>query len=79
MKNFKKWFWGVFFVLAAVFVLASQFGMFGQIGVLSILATLLAVSLLIFSVPSKNFFGIFSLSLIYLIYQKPLRMRPGSP
>lgn len=74
MKN-KHWFWGLFFLLAAVFLLASQIGAFGQIGVLSIIATFLAAVLCIYSVVRKNFFGLFfSLALIYLIYQKPLHL-----
>ena len=37
MKN-RNWFWGFFFLLSAVFVIASQIGSFGQIGFISILA-----------------------------------------
>jgi predicted membrane protein len=74
MKS-KHWFWGLFFLLAAVFVLASQIGAFGEIGALSILATFLAGALCIHSAVRRNFFGaFFSLALIYLIYQKPLHL-----
>lgn len=74
MKN-RNWFWGLFFLLAAVFVLASQMGAFGRIGALSIVATFLAAALCIHSAVRKNFFGLFlSLALIYLIYQKPLHL-----
>ncbi|HEX3038382.1 MAG TPA: hypothetical protein VHO94_05240 [Oscillospiraceae bacterium] len=72
MKS-RNWFWGLFFILAAVFVIASQIGSFGQIGMLSILATVLLAALLIHSVMNRNFFGIFlPVALLYMIYQKPL-------
>ena len=74
MKS-KHWFWGLFFLLAAVFVLASHIGAFGQIGVLSILAAFLVAALCIESVIKRNFFGIFfSLALLYLIFQQPLHL-----
>lgn len=74
MKS-KNWFWGLFFLLAAVFVLATPFGAFGQIGVLSVLATIFAAALCIQSAVRKNFFGVFfSLALLYLVYQKPLHL-----
>jgi len=79
MKS-KNWFWGLFFLLAAVFVIASQIGSFGQIGIISILATVLLVALLIHSVMNRNFFGVFlPLALLYWIYQQPFQLMPISP
>ena len=72
MKH-KKWFWGIFFLLAAVFVIACQMGSFLHIGFLSVLATVLLAGLLIQSIADRSFFGAFlSAALLYLIYQKPL-------
>lgn len=74
MKN-RNWFWGFFFLLAAIFVIASQIGSFGQIGVLSIAATVLLAALCIHSAIERNFFGIFiPLALLYMIYQQPLHL-----
>lgn len=74
MKN-RNWFWGLFFLLAAIFVIASQIGSFGQIGVLSIAATVLLAALCIHSAIERNFFGIFiPLALLYMIYQQPLHL-----
>lgn len=74
MKN-RNWFWGVFFLVAAVFVLASQFGSFGHIGLFSILATVLLVALLIEGLIDRNFFGIFvPIAFLYMIYQQPLHL-----
>ena len=72
MKN-RNWFWGIFFILAAVFVIASQMGSFVEVGFVSLLATVLLVALLIQSLINMEYFGIFlSLGLLYLIYQQPL-------
>ncbi|MBE6905400.1 LiaF transmembrane domain-containing protein [Marasmitruncus massiliensis] len=69
----RNWFWGIFFILSAVFVIASQTNAFVQIGVMSILATVLLAALLIQSLANLNFFGIFlSLAFLYVIYRKPL-------
>ncbi len=74
MKN-RNWFWGFFFLLSAIFVIASQTGSFGQIGVLSISATVLLAALGIHSAIERNYFGVFiPLALLYLIYQQPLHL-----
>jgi predicted membrane protein len=72
MKH-RNWFWGIFFLLAAVFVIASQTGSFGEIGLLSITATVLLAALIIHSLANRNFFGVFvPLAFVYMIYQGPL-------
>lgn len=79
MKN-RNWFWGIFFLLSAVFVIACQTGAFGQIGVLSILATVLLATLLIHSIIHLNFFGVFiPVALFYMIYRQPLGLVEISP
>lgn len=79
MRN-KNCFLGFFFLLSAIFVIASQIGSFGEIGVISILATLFLVALVIHSLISRNFFGIFiPLPFLYMIYYKPLTLIYISP
>ncbi|MGX8710895.1 MAG: LiaF transmembrane domain-containing protein [bacterium] len=74
MKS-RNWFWGIFFLLSAVFVIASQTGSFVQIGFVSVLATVLLAALLISSVVHRNYFGIFvPLAFLYVIYQQPLHL-----
>lgn len=74
MKS-RNWFWGLFFLLAAVFVIASQIGSFGQIGILSILATVLIAAIIIHSALERNFFGVFMpFAFLYLIYRQPLHL-----
>lgn len=72
MKH-NNWFWGVFFVLAAVFVIASQVPSFTKIGVWTIVATVLLAAVFIQSLIHLNFFGTFlSVALAYILYQIPL-------
>lgn len=74
MKH-RNWFWGIFFLAAAVFVIAVQIGAFVQIGFWSIGATVLLAAVFISSLLDLNFFGIFiSLALLYPIYQQPLHL-----
>lgn len=71
MKN-RNWFWGIFLILSAIFVIASQLGSFGQVGVLSVIASILLLALIIQSISRRNFFGIFiSLAFLYMIYTEP--------
>lgn len=72
MKH-KNLFWGLFFLLAALFVLFSQVISFGEIGVWTILATIFLAALAIQSGATRNFYGLFfSIALLYAIYQDPL-------
>lgn len=71
MKH-RNWFWGIFFLAAAVFVIVCQTTKFVVVGFWSIAATVLLAAVLISSLVYLNFFGIFiSAALLYLIYQAP--------
>lgn len=73
--RYRNWFWGVFFLAAAIFVIASQAGAFAGIGFWSIAATVLLAAVFISSLTDLNFFGLFlSLALLYLIYQHPFHL-----
>ena len=70
MKN-RNWFWGIFFILAAVFVIGSQMGAFGEIGFMTILATVVLISILIHSLFYLNFFGVLApLAILYEFYHE---------
>ena len=74
MKH-RNWFWGIFFLVAAVFVLACQTGAFVKVGFWSIGATVLLAAVFIGSLMDLNFFGMLvPLALLYGIYQVPLRL-----
>lgn len=72
MKN-RNWFWGIFFLLSAVFVVGSQLNSFVEIGFVSIMATVLLIAIIVESAFHRNFFGIFvPVAFLYNIYSKPL-------
>lgn len=74
MKN-RNWFWGILFLLLGVFVVASQTDAFQKIGFLTYLLAALLVSLIIQSIFSRNFFGIFvPMVFIYNLFQQPLSL-----
>lgn len=79
MKH-NNWFWGVFFVLAAAFVIVGAVTGFAQIGFWSILGAVLLAAVFIQSLIHLNYFGVFmSLALAYWIFQAPLQLFIISP
>ena len=74
MKH-RNYFWGIFLLVAAIFIITGQVGAFGQIGFWSIAATVLLAAMCISSLFYLNFFGaLLSMALLYLIYQQPLHL-----
>ncbi len=74
MKH-RNWFWGIFFLAAAIFVVAGQTGAFAGIGFWSVAATILFAAVFLSSLAGPNFFGLLiPLALCYLIYQRPLHL-----
>jgi len=72
MKN-KNWFWGTFFILLAVSIIAIQTGDFGQIGVLSLIIGVFLSVIIIYNLVKLNFFGVFfPMAFLYMIFWKPL-------
>lgn len=79
MKN-KNWFWGIFFILSAVAVIALQIGSFGEIGIWSLLVGVLLIALLIHSLFKLNYFGIFlPVAFLYMVFWQPLGFVHISP
>ena len=80
MKH-NNWFWGVFFVLAAVFVIATQIpSSFAVIGFWSIAAAVLLAAVFIQSLVRLNFFGVFlSLAIAYMLFHGSLALPWLSP
>lgn len=69
----KNWFWGFFFLLCAIFVVAGQTGWFKTLDFITIIATVLLAALLVSSIAKKEIFGVvFPLGFLYYIYQQPL-------
>lgn len=68
-----NWFWGAFFLAAAIFVIASQLGAFVDIGFWSITASIALAAVIVYSIANLKFFGILVPAvLLYEIYRKPL-------
>lgn len=73
-------FWGLFFILAAVFVVASKLGYFVGINVMGLVLTVLFVAIIIKSMLSRSFAGVFfPLAFILMIYDKPLGIETLTP
>jgi len=72
MKN-KNLFWGIFFILTALAIIAMQTGSFEQISILSFLIGVFLTAIVILSLVKLNFFGVFPpMAFLYMIFWKPL-------
>jgi len=79
MKS-KNLFWGLFFVVSAGFIVASQVVPFDNIGVWSIIASVFLAAVFITALINREFVGIFlPLSFLYMIYDKALGLPEISP
>lgn len=66
-------FWGLFLVMSAALIIASQLTTFGTISTVSILATVFLAAIIISSLVRMEFFGIFvPMAFMYMIYDAPL-------
>ena len=79
-KNRNNIFWGIIFLLAAVFLLVGKLGYLGGISLFSILFTVVLVAILLKSIPSVNFAGIlFPLAFLCILYDKQLHIEALTP
>jgi hypothetical protein len=73
-------FWGFFFIVAAISVLAGKLGYLAGINVYSIALTILLVPIIIQSIIRANFGGIlFPLAILGIIFAKPLGIENLTP
>ena len=76
----KNIFWGIFFILAAAFILASKLGIVPDIGAITVLATAFSLWLLVDGFRRLHFYSItFSLAFLYIIFDAPLNIEVVSP
>lgn len=76
----EKAFWGVFFILAGIFLIISRLGYFTEINIFSIFLTVFFVACMIKSVRHLNFSGIlFPAAFLCIIYAKPLGITEITP
>lgn len=79
MKS-SKIFWGIFFILAAVYVIVSKFGILPDVGVFSILITVFLLWMFVEGIRRVNFYEIlFSIALICIVYDEPLGITELTP
>lgn len=73
-------FWGLFFILAAVFILFGKLGYLANVSIVSLILAIFFVALLIKSIPKVEFGGIFfSLAFLSIIFTKPLHLEAITP
>ena len=66
-------FWGLFFIVAAIFLLVSRLGFLGDIGLWSLLLTVFFVACLVKSIAHKSVSGVlFAVAFLCIVYAKPL-------
>lgn len=76
----KDIFWGLIFILAAVFVVLNQFGYIKGIGLFDIAVTVILAGILIKNILQLNFYGIFfPVALILIIYDEQLKITKFTP
>ncbi|MGI6152456.1 MAG: LiaF transmembrane domain-containing protein [Christensenellaceae bacterium] len=69
----RNWFWGIFFILATILLIASQVGSFMEISFWSLFWTILLVAVIIQSALHRVWPGIFiPVAVIYMIFQNPM-------
>lgn len=76
----KKIFWGLFFILAAVYVVVSQLGMLPDIGVFRIILTVIMLSITVEGIRHVNFYEILiPLAFIAIFYDDILGITKLTP
>ena len=79
-KNGGKIFWGLFFILAAVYIVVSKFWILPEISVFSVLLTVFFIWLFIKGIMHRNFWEIlFPIAFICIIYDEPLGITDLTP
>lgn len=73
-------FWGLFFILGGVFLVASKLGYMAEVNVFGLILTVLFVAIIIKSIFSRSFSGIFfPTAFILMIYDKHLGIEALTP
>lgn len=76
----KKYFWGVFLILAGAYLVVSQMGYLPEVGVFTLIFTIACLAVLVSSVLHLSFGGIlFPLSFIGIMYDRQLGITAITP
>ena len=80
MKKERNIFWGLLFILGAVFIVVNKLGYFQDIGVVTVIFTIVVAGALIDSICHRSFGGIlFSLACLCILYDEPLGIEALTP
>lgn len=80
MKRTKNIFWGLLFILGAVFIVINKLGYFQDIGIITIIFTIGLAGALIDSIYHRSFGGIlFALAFLCILYDEPLGIESLTP
>ncbi|HOO26251.1 MAG TPA: hypothetical protein PKW24_06525 [Clostridiales bacterium] len=75
--KFNKIFWGIFLLVSAGIIIASQVTSFATVSVTSLIITMFLAAIIITSVVKLEYFGIFvPMAFLYMIYYEPLGLKP---
>lgn len=76
----KRFFWGFFFLLAGLAIIAGKLGYLGSINIVTLILTIFLIPIVITSIMHRNFAGIlFPLAVIGIFYAKPLGITELTP
>lgn len=71
--KFRNWFWGLFFILAALLVIVNQLGYLTGINIFTLVATVFLIAIMLKSATHLNFGGIFfPLAILGILFAEPL-------
>jgi hypothetical protein len=74
--KFSNLIWGVFFLLAATFILFNQFDHFFNIGIGSIIVSILALLIIVQCIAHLRFAALpIPIAVLYVIFQTPLDLQ----
>ncbi|NLP48287.1 MAG: hypothetical protein GX345_05010, partial [Clostridiales bacterium] len=75
--RFNKIFWGIFLLVSAGVIIASQVTSFATVSAISILITIFLAAIMITSIVRLEYFGIFvPMAFLYMIYYEPFDLPP---
>ena len=76
----KNYFWGIFLVLAAAYLIISRLGYLPVAGVFTIIATIVCIAAFVHSLLHLSFGGmLFPLAFICILYDEPLGITAITP
>ncbi len=79
-KNGEKIFWGLFFILGAVFILVGKMGYLEDVSIVKLFFTVILVACVIKSIRHLEFGGIlFPLAILGILYDEMLGIEPLTP